>query len=211
VINILLETLLNYTIIEDCSPYYIRFTYAGIEQVIEQCSEQHYDYHSILKDHDRSFVHHKLSPINGKKLLESVPMRDALDVDDTRVSFFVSNGGCIYRPHKDGIAVRCGINYTVQINDDKCVTSWYDDKDMSIYPIDTLNGRSREAKGFVRKNHVPLKSMTAKQGECILFNTEIFHDWDNSQSSNIRVLLTLRFKEPHKMYFADAKRILFGI
>ena len=209
-----------YTIIEDCSPYYIRFTYAGIEQVLEQCSSEHYDYQKMIDDQPstyldkngrKSFVHYKLDQSCGQKLLENVPMRDALNVDDTRVSFFISAPRCVYRPHKDGLAVRCGINYSVQINDDKCVTSWYDDKDLSIYPIDTVGGRSREAKGFVRGNHTPLKSMTAKQGECILFNTELFHDWDNSQSPNMRVVLTLRFREPHKMYFADVKRILFGI
>ena len=209
-----------YNIIEDCSPYYIRFTYTGIEQVFDQCTPEHYNYQKMIdeqpstyldKKGHKYFVHYKLDQPNCQKLLESVPMRDALNVDDARVSFFISAPRCVYRPHKDGLAVRCGINYSVQINDDKCVTSWYDYKDLSMYPIDTVGGRSREAKGFVRGVHTPLKSMTAKQGECILFNTEIFHDWDNSQSPNMRVMLTLRFKEPHKMYFADAKRILFGI
>jgi hypothetical protein len=157
------------------------------------------------------FVHRKLEKSRGQQLLESVPMRDALDINDERVSLFVSAPTCFYRPHKDGIAIRCGINYTVQINDDKCVTSWYDDNELSMYPMNLVNGRSREAVGFVRGVHVPLKSMVAKQGECILFNTDIYHGWDNSQSSNMRVVLTLRSRQPHKLYFEDARRILFGI
>ena len=54
--------------------------------------------------------------------------------------------------------------------------------------------------------------MTAKPGECILFNTDIFHDWDNQLSNNYRVVLTLRIKQPltGKIYFEDAKKIIFG-
>jgi hypothetical protein len=207
--------MMNYTIIEDCSPYYIRFTYTGIEQVIEQCSNKHYDYSNLLKEgmsnsSNVGFVHHKLPKTTGQHLLSTIPMTDVLSINDERVSLFISRGGCVYRPHKDGLTVRCGINYNVQILDDACVTGWYDEKEMSIYPVDTLKGRSREAHGFIRRNHAPIKSMIAKQGECVLFNTDIYHDWNNSRSKNIRVLLTLRFNRPDNLYFEDARRMLFG-
>ena len=52
--------------------------------------------------------------------------------------------------------------------------------------------------------------MTAVQGECILFNTEIFHDFDNSKSKNERMVLTLRDVEPGNVYFEDVKKRLFG-
>jgi hypothetical protein len=57
---------------------------------------------------------------------------------------------------------------------------------------------------------IPLKSMVAIQGECILFNTDIYHDWDNTQSNNERIVLTLRLENPGLMYFDDVKKILFG-
>jgi hypothetical protein len=204
-----------YTIIEDCSPYYIRFTYSGIGTIVEQFSDEHYNYQDILDNSKHrgaggDFVHHKLSPENGTKLLEQVPMNSLIPMNHERVSLFVSRQGCIYRPHKDGLSVRCGINYNVKILDDKCVTGWYDDQELSIYPIDTLNGRSREAAGFVRSQHKPIKTMVAKQSECVLFNTDIYHDWNNGNSNNIRVLLTLRFRQADKIYFSDARRILFG-
>lgn len=209
---------MKYTILEDCSPYYIRFTYTGIESVIEQCSEKHYDYNSILaRDADNPnranthFKHFKLPVDTGKKILESVPMTDVLSIDEKRVSLFVSRGGCIYRPHKDGLNIRCGINYNVHIIDDLCVTGWYDEAEMTQYEVDTLEGRSREAHGFVRSLHKPIKTMIAKQGECVLFNTDIYHDWHNGRSKNVRVLLTLRFNQPQNLYFDDVKRILFGI
>jgi hypothetical protein len=186
-----------------------------MESVIEQCSNKHFDYNAIL-EHDiesrqnRHFKHHKLPVENGIKLLESVPMTDVLRINDERVSLFVSRGGCIYRPHKDGLNIRCGINYNVHIEDDLCVTGWYDEQDMANYPTDTLGGRSREAYGFDRNKHKPIKTMTARQGECVLFNTDIYHDWDNSRSQNIRVLLTLRFKAQGSIYFSDARQALFG-
>jgi len=53
--------------------------------------------------------------------------------------------------------------------------------------------------------------MTAKPNECILFNTDIWHDFDNSQSTNRRMVLTLRVNNPSTFYFDDAKKALFGI
>ena len=114
---------------------------------------------------------------------------------------------------KDSLYQRFSINYTIQIADEKCVTSWYSDDDLKHYPIDFLKGHSRECEGFNPKNHTPLKSMIAKPGECILFNTDLFHDWDNSQSDNYRIILTLRIKQPcvGQTYFEDAKKIIFGV
>jgi hypothetical protein len=51
--------------------------------------------------------------------------------------------------------------------------------------------------------------MTAVQGECTLFNTKIFHDFDNTESSNIRVILALRFADSN-LRFAGARKKLFG-
>jgi hypothetical protein len=206
---------MKYTILEDCSPYYIRFTYTGIESVIERCSENHYDYKSILTNDletrsNKEFVHHKLPLDDAKNVLELIPMKDVLSICETRVSLFISQGGCVYRPHKDGIDVRCGINYNVHVKDDACVTGWYTDEDLAEYSVTTLKGRSREAVGFDRSKHKPIKTMTAIEGECILFNTDIYHDWDNSDSKNTRVLLTLRFNRPQHIYFNDARKILFG-
>jgi hypothetical protein len=97
--------------------------------------------------------------------------------------------------------------------DNNCVTNWYSDEDLKDYPIDnTVNNLSRECLGFVKENHIPLKSMIAKQNECILFNTEIFHDWDNTTSQNERIVLTLRIIEELKpqTYFEDVRKILFN-
>ena len=55
--------------------------------------------------------------------------------------------------------------------------------------------------------------MIAQPNEAILFNTEIFHNWDNSLSNNERVVLTLRptLSVRREIYFDTMKKIMFGI
>ena len=53
--------------------------------------------------------------------------------------------------------------------------------------------------------------MVAKPNEMILFNTDIFHSWDNTKSDKSRRILTLRAKNYSTFYFDDAKKILFGL
>ena len=200
----------KYTIIEDCSPYYIRFTHNGLNDVIDFCNQRIPD----LSSRKETFIHHKLSIEDANTLLSIVPMHSSgeLNLRNERASLFITAGKRYYRAHKDGLIDRVSINYTVKILDDKCVTSWYGDDDLKQYTIDNLkNKTSRECDGFVKENHIPLKSMTALPNECILFNTDIFHDFDNSQSDNNRVVLTLRCRNPGVMYFDDVKRILFGL
>jgi hypothetical protein len=197
-----------FTIIEDCSPYYIRFTHDNIEQIIDICQGEMQSLQSVSK-----FTHHILNRSVSEQILNLAPMTADLKLRLDRVSLFVTPPGYYYRAHKDGLENRMSINYTVQILDDKCVTSWYSDEELADYVTSGLDGKiaSRECEGFVKQRHTPLKAMTAIPRECILFNTDIFHDFDNSLSSNTRAVLTLRSVTPGKIYFEDAKRILFDV
>jgi len=197
---------MTYTIIEDCSPYYIRFTHAGLDNVIDYCKAH-------MPQIGGTFVHYRFPKEHADHLLSLLPMAKQMPLRPHRVSLFMTKAGGYYRAHKDGIVDRFSINYTVQILDEECVTSWYSDEDLKDYPIDNLSSNSsRECIGFNKTNHTPIKTMTAKAGECILFNTEIFHDFDNQNSTNLRVVLTLRIMEniQRDTYFEDAKEIIFG-
>jgi hypothetical protein len=199
-----------FTIIEDRSPYYIRFTYEGIDDVINYCKDSVKD--KTFNRPSRGFHHMKYDEQQTKDLLAlTSPIGDKLDLMKNRVSLFVTEPGYCYTAHKDGYDHRISINYTVQILDDKCVTSWYSDEELAGYPVDTSTWISREINDFDKTKHTPLLSMTAKPGECVLFNTEIYHDFDNSKSTNHRMVLTLRAEVPGIMYFDDAKKILFGL
>jgi hypothetical protein len=167
------------------------------------------DWSHIRYDIDK-FKHCILPDLLGQSLLNLTPISKDISLTNKRVSYFQTDPGLYYRAHKDGLDNRFSINHTLKVLDDKCITSWYSDDDLKDYSIDNLESKwSRECDGFIKQNHTPLKSMTALQGECILFNTEIFHDWDNSQSTNERVVLTFRSSTPDSVYFEDAKKILF--
>jgi hypothetical protein len=196
---------MKYKIIEDCSPYFIRFKCEGIEDVLEKSIK-------YLEDVPRTnkFVNHRYELFQGLDILSSVPMFKELSLEHRRVSMFMTPPGIYYRAHKDGLDHRYSLNYTVKILDDKCETCWYSDEDLKYYDIDLTNNTSRECIGFIKENHKPLKSMTAVQGECILFNTDIYHDFDNSESSNERLVLTFRNVDPGTTYFEDARQRLFG-
>ena len=195
-------------IIEDCSPYYIRFTHDGINDLVDLC--QSYVTAELLeKNKDEDFFNHKLPLNQSEKVLSLLPFLDKIKLIKERVSLFVTKPGYYYRAHKDGPNHRCSLNYTIIVMDNKCVTSWYSDDILNDYTIDSTHKDSRECLGFVKENQTPIKSMIAKPNEAILFNTEIFHDWDNTNSENYRVVLTLRSQNPGEVYFNDVKNILF--
>lgn len=196
-----------YTIIEDCSPYYIRFTHEGLDKIIDICKQG-------MKgvELEKTFTHYKFPPEIRQKILSTTPLSQSLDLNQNRASMFVTKGGRYYRAHKDGSDTRISLNYTVEILDDTCVTSWYSDEDLKDCAMIGLawENPSREFIGFDKTKHTPVKSMIAKPNECILFNTELWHDFDNSQSTNRRMVLTLRVNNPATCYFDDAKKALFG-
>ena len=198
---------MKYTIIEDCSPFYIRFECDGIAEVIDKSLK-------YVKDMQFTdgFQPYRYSLDQVADIMLSVPMRQELKLNYSRVMMFVTQPGYYYRAHKDGMNHRYSINYTAKILDGECKTSWYADEDLSGYAIDNLPTKvSRECDGFDKSKHTPIKSMVALPGECILFNTEIFHDFDNSTSKNERMVLTLRDADPGEVYFEDVRQRLFDI
>lgn len=209
-----LNTNMQFEIIEDCSPYFIRYKHTGSDEVIEMCKRQKQLQIDSL-EHKKKFIHCRLPEPTGIEILSKVYKAQELSLATTRVSLFVTQPNHYYRPHRDGLAVPMGINYNVDIVDDKCVTSWYDNAAFAGRPIDNLpSNSSREIGDYNRRveKHTikPAKSMTAKQGEVILFNTDLFHDVDNENSSNERTILTLRSTQFEKINFFKARQILFG-
>jgi hypothetical protein len=205
---------MKYEIIEDCSPYYIRFTYEGLTEFNLYALDiyDNYDWSGRGRTMNPKFIHLPLDGFTGQKVLDHTILSKDIEFNSDRVSYFKSHPGLYYRAHKDGINHRFSINHTIKILDDKCITNWYADYDLTEYQMDQflLNRKSsRECVDFIKENHTPLKSMIAKPNECILFNTDIFHDWDNRTSTNERVVLTLRSTTPGNIYFNDAKQLLF--
>ena len=63
---------------------------------------------------------------------------------------------------------------------------------------------------FKKKPIPSLKSFTHNNGEAVIFNSDIYHDVDNSRSPHRRSILTFRLWPPGEVRFDDVKRILFN-
>lgn len=201
-------------IIEDCSPYFIRFRHTGSDEIIDICKKYKEENIDTL-DSIKRFYHHRMPLDNGLDILGRVPHNDIFKFIESRVSLFVFQPGVYYRPHKDGLDCKFGINYIVDVRDNKCITGWYDDSQFAGRPIDTFEGgktRSREIADYKRSLEwnkiIPVKRMVARQDEVILFNTDIFHEVNNFNSKNERTILTLRTDV--QIDFFQARKILFG-
>ena len=203
----------DFKIIEDCSPYYIRYKHTTSNEVISLCLDQKKSIVDPMHE-KRKFMHCRLDESVGIKILEKVYCEKELNLMRQRVSLFVTQPGHYYRPHRDGMDTPMGINYHINILDDKCITSWYNNTVFDSRPIDTKGNVSREIADYDRsleKDIIkPVKSMIAVQGEAVLFNTDLYHDVDNTVSNNERTILTLRSTKLGELDFFKARKILFG-
>jgi hypothetical protein len=200
-----------YQIIEDCSPYYIRFIWDGLHEFINFVTDQ------PLIDNNKTIYNGYYDHCNydldiAEKILNKLPINDVIPLMKRRVTIFDTppSGGCGI--HKDGPNIRMGINIPIQILDSDCVTSWYADDTFDNYPLhsDVAYTRNVFPNFKLMNKFIPLKTMIAVPNEAILFNTEIYHAWSNSNSKNHRKILTLRSVDPGNIYFEDARKILFN-
>jgi hypothetical protein len=194
-----------YTIIEDCSPYYIRFTWDGLIELINNIAIRQIDLNTGLKR--SGYIHYNFGPEMSDYIMSALPMKDTVCIDKNRVALFVTPPGGKSVIHKDGKAARYSINLPIIVADDQCITNWYSDE--------SLNSFKKENDDYSRvvviDSIVPeaTKSITVQPNECILFNTDIYHSWDNGKSFNERKILTLRDVDIENVFFNDIKEKLF--
>jgi len=196
-----------YTIIEDCSPYYIRFTFDGLKNIINYTTNQT----PVSVVNYVMYSHDTLSLPAAETIISMLPMSNKITFNINRVAVFTTppNGGC--GVHKDGSHDRTSFNIPIEILDNNCITSWYSDEMFEGFPILEKSNYSRNVyRDYKTMNKFKsVKTMTAQPNEMTLFNTEIYHSWSNYNSSNTRKILTLRSVNAKELYFNDAKKILF--
>jgi len=200
--------MMPYSIIEDCSPYYIRFTFPDLSNVINFISMQSSDIERTKKH--IGYTHEYFSIDIADKILALLPMSEQFDFQNTRTSIFhtPAKGGCGI--HKDGDH-RISLNIPIVVLDDHCETCWYDDDTCSgAVEVGMPYARNISLNFYDRSKFIPSKTMVAKSNEVILFNTTIYHSWHNITSTNIRRILTLRATDAENIYFNDAKKLLFS-
>jgi hypothetical protein len=210
---------MTYSIIEDCSPYYIRFTWAGLEQLVDYVKNQPRDsLHGCEVFNFTGYDHINFGADVAKKIIGQLPMKSKIKLMSRRVTLFSTHPGGKSSVHKDSVDHRFSINIPIEIHDSKCWTAWWSDESLKDFDQNLMarEGDPNEIKVASRRitdDGRPLpppdKTMIAVPNECILFNTDIFHTWNNSESTNSRVVLTFRAVDPGSMYFEDAKKILF--
>lgn len=197
----------NLKVIEDCSPYYIRFSFKKLDTIVSFVKTKLDLLDTLYSD----YYFHRNFPIGiGEIIISLLPDDFKFDFMTERVSIFETppRGGCGI--HKDGKDHRVSFNIPIEINDDRCVTYWYDDDQFKNFPYyGNLNyGRMVVPNFKLQYNFTHCKSMIAIPNEMVLFNTDIYHSWHNNSNDHSRKILNLRVKEPGVLYFEDAKRIL---
>jgi ectoine hydroxylase-related dioxygenase (phytanoyl-CoA dioxygenase family) len=196
-----------FEIIRESSPYFTTFKYAEFDKVKQQCLE------SLQKiDSTKNFIWH-LDEELASLLAPTISLLELLGLSRKRMVLFVSRPGYRDNPHKDGDNHLFGINFMIQVPDDKCITSWYADETLANAPTCVVHQNGKELRKIEKPpegKYPTLFQTVFEQGECVLFNTSIYHDWNNkSTSSTDRVVLTLRPFE-NSMTYAEAHAILFG-
>jgi hypothetical protein len=195
-----------YTIIEDCSPYYIRFTWDGLNDLVEFASSLQ----ATLYKEEKGYKHLNYSFSDALKIIDKIPLKDKINFRLELVAIFETppGGGCGI--HKDGTDNRMSINIPIEILDENCLTNWYSN---DYYTNSSVNNNIFTRNIFENYKELnqfkPLKTMIAKPREAILFNTDIFHSWDNTSSKNYRKILTLRSLNQGKIYFENVRQLLY--
>ena len=204
---------MQYTIIEDCSPFFIRFTFDGLGEIIDYVKEN--SNNVMFEQKFFEYLHQNLTHEVSDVLINMLPMKSQFDFNRDRVALFTTQPGAGCGIHKDGANCKVSLNIPVQVSDDKCITYWYDDSTfanstVSGMPYGRIISRWNGAEIESIQKTPNIKTMNARDNEMVLFNTDIYHSWDNAQSSNIRKLLTLRILDM-SLGFDDVKKIIFGL
>lgn len=197
-----------YTIIEDCSPYYIRFTFDGLKNIIDYTNSQT----PVNVVNYSMYSHDTLNLPAAKTIISMLPMSNKITFNINRVAIFTTppNGGCGI--HKDGSNHKTSFNIPIEILDNSCITNWYNDETFDGFPLNGNPNYTRNVYSDYKtmNKFKPVKTMTAQPNEMTLFNTEIYHSWSNYNSNNTRKILTLRSVNVEKLYFETARQLLFG-
>jgi hypothetical protein len=206
-----------FKIIKDCSPYCILFTYDGLKEYIKSLQDIANRSQFTISNNKRvtevrqkfpNYLTEEFYVKDNKDLeliIEKNPCSALLSLDKS-AAFLTTFPGVKSPIHIDindaiGIPVKFRVNYPIYINDDKCITRWYNSFDDKTYIIDNSAGELE-----------CVKSLNFSQDYAILFNTSIHHEWDNSLSDNKRTIVGMRADNNHTdITFEQAKTILFEI
>lgn len=207
-----------FNIIEDCSPYYVKFSHPCLSEVVDYINNINYQITEDWKSNIGILGRFQFSTEHSISILEKLPMKNILPKFDLdRVSVWRTPAGGFRNAHKDGLQNGCAINIPVSILDDLCRTSWYTDDELQDCTIENKamnfkgkRGGYREAIGFSFDKHKPIASTVMSKNVMMLFNSNIWHSVDNRHSSNDRSIITLRFEDSENLTYDQIFNTLFA-
>lgn len=179
---------MQHEIIEDHSPFYIKFTHPGQAEIIDLCRQELAKIAPV-----KVFRHHAVNLPLAREIIALVPLSRQMVFMEHRVSLFVAAAGYRHEVHIDPAPV--SINYGVLIQDDLCETRWYSAEDIEsnlTVKSNDINRAIIDHSDFAQRPQQPQKSLRMQQGEAVIFNSSKYHAFDNSQSPHPRCILTLR-------------------
>jgi hypothetical protein len=196
----------NLYIIEDCSPYFIRFKFDQLEKIVSLIKSQ--ESNLSVKQTDTAYIHKDFPKSVTEKIVSYLPRDFEFNFDNSAIFETPPGGGCGI--HKDGKDNRISFNIPIQVLDNKCITYWYNDSEQ--FNNLSLSGGSYSRNIYSDHNtldkFVFSKSLIAQENEMILLNTDIFHAWKNYSLENVRKMFVLRLINRNVLYFDIAKKIL---
>jgi hypothetical protein len=206
-----------YKIIEDCSPYYVKFTYDGLEDLTNFVKTI-----PVNLDEGRqfdSYIQYFFPFDIAQEIINRIPLSKDFRFKRNWAPLMIMHPGKFMYPHKDSPEELCSFNLPITIEDDKCIVSWYDDSEFAdckiVFNTSTNPGKIYSRRVLPehcdRKPRNPIKQLKLKLGEYVLINTNIFHSVDNTGSENTRTILALRIinDTDNLVTFEDAKSVLF--
>ena len=202
---------MSYTIIEDASPYYVRFTFDGIEQVVN------YINNLGLPEQVTSnpgYSQYQFDVVTGDSIISMLKLPDhphaKFKPDKVKIVLTPPGGGCGI--HKDGQASKTSLNLMLMINDTNCYTDWYNEDDFADMPLlgDVTYSRSiYENIIDMNTRFNPTRTINFKANELVLLNTDIWHSWSNVDSKCVRKILSLKHIWQSGLPFDELKKIIF--
>jgi hypothetical protein len=198
-----------YEIIEDASPYYVRFTFSGLQDIISHVTGIK-EFNSLDA---KNYIHKTYLPEDSNNIINMLPMSRIFSFRKHRVASFLTPPKKCSSIHKDGKADRVSFNIPLIVSDSDCITSWYSDStfvDREIYGMPYSRTMLFDRDGY--SNIQKAKTLIVRPNEALLFNTDIFHSWENNNSLNVREILTFRLDDPEGiLHFDTVKKQLFEI
>ena len=155
-------------LIEDCSPFYIRFTFDDLQKLIDYV-KSNADKIMYSDPMAKNYSHLSLQLDVAQNIINMLPFKDIATFIRHRVSIFDTPPGGGSPIHKDGVDNRVSFNIVLTAQDDLCETTWYDEADFQAQPV-PYNSYSR----IIHWDHhtmgniyQPIKRLVAKENEMI--------------------------------------------